>query len=203
MKVENTDLDGVLLISPTTNFEDFRGQYIETYNKKEYYKKVLKLRSHGIEKKKNMHWKYDVVYNSLNFRLTDFQCALGISQLSKIKMFLNKRKKIFDFYVKNLRNLKKFEVPEYKNKILPSYHLFFLHLKFATLVKKKKFFSYMKKNKINIMYHYIPIYNFKSFRGKSHGKNAEKYFLSSISLPIHYSLTKYQLSFIVSKIKKF
>ena len=38
MKVENTDLDGVLLISPTTNFEDFRGQYIETYNKKEYAK---------------------------------------------------------------------------------------------------------------------------------------------------------------------
>ena len=174
-----------------------------TTNSKNLKKVLIQLRSNGITKEKKYNWISKSKVSGFNFNLTDFQCALGISQLSKIKMFLNKRKKIFDFYVKNLRNLKKFEVPEYKNKILPSYHLFFLHLKFATLVKKKKFFSYMKKNKINIMYHYIPIYNFKSFRGKSHGKNAEKYFLSCISLPIHYSLTKYQLSFIVSKIKKF
>ena len=57
----------------------------------------------------------------------------------------------------------------------------------------------MRKNKINVMYHYIPIYKFKSFKGKYIGRNSNKYFLSSVSLPIYYSLNKNQQKYIIKK----
>ena len=108
---------------------------------------------------------------------------------------------IYDYYKKNLNNLKKFKLIEYKKNIFPSYHLFFLHLKNASLKAKKKFFNYMRKNKINVMYHYIPIYKFKSFKGNILVEI--KYFLSSVSLPIYYSLNKNQQKYIIKKIKAF
>ena len=66
---------------------------IITTNSKSIYDKLILLRSHGIQRNTKKHWEYDV-YNSLNFRLTDIQCTLGISQLSKIDKFVYKRKKI-------------------------------------------------------------------------------------------------------------
>ena len=95
-----------------------------TSNKKNYYLKIKKLRSHGIEKNKQMHWKYNVVYNSLNFRLTDFQCALGITQLDKIKKFVRMRRKISEFYRKKLRKNKNFSFPNHNKNYLSSHHLF-------------------------------------------------------------------------------
>ena len=58
-----------------------------TTNNKKFYKKIKELRSLGIQRSPKKHWQYQVVGNGLNFRLTDFQCALGISQLVKIKKF--------------------------------------------------------------------------------------------------------------------
>ena len=59
---------------------------IITTNNKSLDKKIKLLRSHGIIKKKD-HWKYDIKHPSLNFRLNDFQCSLGISQLKRINSF--------------------------------------------------------------------------------------------------------------------
>ena len=59
------------------------------------------LRSHGISKSKS-HWKYDVLLSGYNYRLSDINCALGLSQLKKINKFLNKRKKYMSSIRKNL-----------------------------------------------------------------------------------------------------
>ena len=80
-------------LHPLKSITTGEGGVVQT-NNNEIYKKILKLRSHGIQRKKN-HWDYDVVYNSLNFRLSDINCALGISQLKKLNYFLLKRKKFF------------------------------------------------------------------------------------------------------------
>ena len=74
-----------------------------------------------------MHWKYDVVYNSLNFRLTDFQCALGISQLKKITKFVNKRKKIYHYYKNKLKKNKNLSLPNHNRDYVSSHHLFIVN----------------------------------------------------------------------------
>ena len=173
-----------------------------TLNKKNYYKKIVKLRSHGIEKNKHMHWKYDVVYNSLNFRLTDFQCALGISQLDKIKIFIKMRKKISHYYKSKLTN-KNISFPDHDKKYLSSHHLFILNIKNFNLKKKDDFLKYMKRKKIILQYHYIPIFYFKIFQGKFIGKKSNIYYNTSLSLPIYYNLPFKKIDYVIRNINNY
>ena len=68
---------------------------IVTTNNFKIAKNVELYRSHGILRNNKKHWKYDVVKHGYNYRLSDINCALGLSQLKKINLFLNKRKKYF------------------------------------------------------------------------------------------------------------
>ena len=67
---------------------------IITTNNKTLLEKMKMIRSHGIKRSYNKHWKYEVLLNGLNFRLTDFQSALGLSQLKKLINLFKKGKKI-------------------------------------------------------------------------------------------------------------
>ena len=64
---------------------------IVTTNKKEIYKKIISYRSHGIKRNKNKHWEYDIVNSGYNFRLSDINCSLGLSQLKKLNKFIKKK----------------------------------------------------------------------------------------------------------------
>ncbi|RPG99782.1 MAG: hypothetical protein CBC78_000740 [Candidatus Pelagibacter sp. TMED118] len=172
-------------------------------NSRELYDKMRLFRSHGIERKKNQHWKYNINNSGLNFRLTDFQCALGISQLSKVNKFLTKRKKIALIYRKKLKELKQIEIINHNANYISSNHLFLMHIKNFSLEKKNKFIKYMLKNKIVLQYHYIPIYKFKVYRGNHIKKNSETYYKNTVSLPIYYSLSANDQNYIVKKIKSF
>lgn len=176
---------------------------IVTTNDKKLDQKIKIIRSLGIKKNKKKHWDYDVVENGFNFRLTDFQCALGISQLSKIDYFIKRRKKIADKYIEALKKINSIIIPKYKNKYLSSHHLFLINLKENKLKIKEKFIKFMLKNKILIQYHYIPIYKFKNFKGKFLKKNSEIYYKNCLSLPIYVNLTKKEQEYIISKIITF
>jgi dTDP-4-amino-4,6-dideoxygalactose transaminase len=173
-----------------------------TTNSRKIDSKIKQLRSNGIIKNKKI-WLNDSNFIGQNFNLTDFQCAMGISQLKKINKFLKNRKIIFDRYSSQLKNLKKIKIVKYSKNIIPSYHLYLIHLSTSSIKKKEKFFKYMKKNKINLMYHYIPLYKYKSFKGKFIKTESEKYYLSCFSLPIYYSLKNKQQKYIISKIKEY
>lgn len=173
-----------------------------TTNNRSLYDKVKKLSSLGIQKTKN-HWKYEVLYTGLNFRLNDFQSALGISQLQKLKKFLNFRKKISKEYIKSLKNFKQIQLPIFKKSYKSSNHLFIIRLKNFSLNKKNIFIKYMLKKKIFLQYHYIPIYKFKIFKGKYLSKNSEVYFNTAISLPIYFGLKRQQQKYIIKNIKNY
>jgi dTDP-4-amino-4,6-dideoxygalactose transaminase len=177
---------------------------IVTTNNKKIDKLVKSLRSHGITRSKTKHWEYDVLHNSLNFRLTDFQCDLGINQLLKIKKFIKKRKKIADYYEKKLKKLSEYVhiKTEYKSH-KPAYHLILINIKNCNLKKKEKLLKFMQKNNINLQYHYIPIYKFKVFKDKYIKGQNEKYFNSTVSLPVYVDLTFKQINFILSKLNIF
>ena len=174
-----------------------------TTNNKKFDKKIKSFRSLGIEKKKGNYWKYNVGHYGLNFRLTDFQCALGINQLKKIDIFLKKRKFISEFYNKHLGKINEIITPSEDTKYQSSNHLYIIKLKNGNHKLKDKFINYMKKKNIYLQYHYIPIYKFKIFKDKYIGKKSNIYYSSAVSLPIYYGLSNTQLNFIVRSIRSF
>ena len=176
---------------------------IVTTNSKKLGEKIKKLRSLGIEKNNAKHWKYDVKYIGFNFRLNDFQCALGTNQIAKISKFISYRRKVFKNYQKLLNNLKDINLPKHNSSYQSAHHLFIITLKKPNFIKKENLIKFMYKNKVLLQYHYIPIYKFKIFHGKFINKNSETYYKSAISLPIYYGLTYKQQVYIVKKIKEF
>jgi dTDP-4-amino-4,6-dideoxygalactose transaminase len=178
-----------------------------TTNNKDFFKRIIFLRSHGIDKHKNFHWKYNIYESGFNYRLSDVNCALGLGQLKKINKFVNYRKRVFKFYSNELKKfVKTIILPHYKlNK--PSYHLFLISINFKKVIStKNKFLSYLKKNKIFCQYHYIPIYKFKLFNRKLNlkfYKGSEFYYKNTISLPIFYNLSIITQKNIIKKIKFF
>ncbi len=177
---------------------------IVTTNSKKLDEKIKKIRSLGIQKSNKKHWEYDVKYPGFNFRLNDFQCSLGISQLNKVKRFLKYRKKIADKYNKQLKNIPDIAIPIHLKEYISSNHLYLINLKIPNYKKKEKLIKYMLKNKIILQSHYIPIYKFNLYRGKQHlSYNTQIYYNSTISLPIYYNLSSKEQNYIINLINKF
>ena len=178
-----------------------------TTNNKVFYSRIVSSRSHGINKDKNFHWKYNLSKSGFNYRLSDVNCALGLGQLKKISKFLNYRRKVFDIYKVELeRIINIITFPSYKIS-LPSYHLFLISIDFKKIRSTKdKLLQFLKKNNIFCQYHYIPIYKFKLFNQKinlNNYKGAEFYYKNTISLPIFYDLNINFQKKIINKIKTF
>ena len=179
---------------------------IITTNNSKIAESIRLFRSHGISRNKKDYWKYDVLKNGLNYRLSDINCALGLSQLKKINFFIKKRKKIFETYVSELKNFNSnLIIPNYSKNIKSSYHLFIINIIFDKLKKSKDhFIRYLNRNNIFPQYHYIPIHKFRIYDGKVFNfVGADKYFKCSISLPIFVNLSLKEQRKIIKVIKKY
>lgn len=190
---------------PIKSITTFEGGAITT-NSKSVYNFSKLLTNHGIIKNisKKKKWLYDQKILGFNFRLSDVSCALGISQIKRIKKFIKKRNYIAKFYSKNLKDLP-LKLPKIDKNILSSYHLFVISL---TDNKRDNFFEFMSKHKIQLQYHYIPVYKHTFFKKKFKFKsinfpNMEYYYKHSISLPIFFDLNKKDLERIINLIKFF
>jgi len=175
-------------------------------NSKKIAKKIRSLRSHGIERDKKEYWKYDIKQLGFNYRLSDINCALGVSQLLKLDKFIKKRREIFLNYVNEINQISK-NISIYKNKnLINGFHLIVLNINFENFnTSKDSFFKFLNKFNIFPQYHYNPIYRFSFFKKKLSQDfiGAEKFYKNSISLPIFYDLKKQEIEYIVKKIKLF
>ena len=164
--------------------------------KKEHFSTASKFIAHGFIKKS--HWHYDIRKLGMNYRLSDINCALGISQLKKIKKFIYKREKIYKLYKSFFLNLKNyFTLPKYSKEIKPAYHLFLLHFNENKIKKNKnQIFRYFLKNKIILQQHYVPINHFSFFKKKESFLNANKYIKTVFSLPIYYNLSEKKIKLV-------
>jgi len=179
---------------------------IVTTNNIKIAKNIKLFRSHGILRNKKKYWHYDVLSHGFNYRLSDLNCALGLSQLKKINFFLKKRRKIYEKYLKEFKNLnKRLIVPKYSSKIKPSYHLFLLIIAFDEIKKSKDhFMKYLNKQNIFAQQHYIPIYKFDIYKGKLNNfYGSEKYFKNSVSIPIFVNLNNKDQKKIINVIKNY
>ncbi len=176
---------------------------VVTTNVKKIDNEIKNFRSLGIERNQKKHWIYDVINKGFNFRLTDFQCSLGMSQLKRINKFLEKRKNIAKRYDLNLKNIKGINIQLKENKYVSSNHLYLINIVNRNLGFKNKFINYMLKKRISLQYHYIPIYKFKIFKNKFSLQGSEDYYKSTVSLPIYYDLSISDQYKVINHIKKF
>ena len=176
-------------------------------NSKSYDKKIKLIRNHSLYlTKKDGPWHYEVKEPGNNFRLTDFQCALGISQLKKLNFFIKKRREIANVYYKYLKHDERFTLPIERKNIYHSYHLFPLQINFEKIkLNKKGIFNKFKKNNINLQVHYKPLHLQPFFR-KFHNNRKDQLIVSEslykkeISLPIFPSLKKIDLFKVIKQL---
>ena len=123
---------------------------IVTTNNIKIAKNIKLLRSHGILRNKKKYWEYDVLKHGFNYRLSDINCALGLSQLEKINFFLKKRKTFYKKYKLELQNFNPhLLLPKYSKNIKSSHHLFIINIMFDKIKKNKNhFLKYLNKNNI-------------------------------------------------------
>ena len=192
-----------------------------TTNSKETYEDILKLRSHGIEKnKKNWKnkklaftknkpntWYYEMQDLGFNYRLTDFQCALGLSQIKKLNFISKYREKLAKKYDEEFCGIKNLFIPQLNKRKLSSNHLYVLNINFKKFkISRNDFMRHLFKKGIITQVHYIPIplhpYYKKNYSMKNL-PNALKYYSEAISIPIHCKLTlksQKKIIFIIKKI---
>ena len=192
-------------LHPLKTITSGEGGIITTNNIK-IAKNIRLYRNHGILRNKNEYWKYDVLKFGFNYRLSDINCALGLSQLNKINSFVKKRKKIYEKYIQELKNFNSdLIMPKYSKTIKPSFHLFLINIMFSKIKKNKDhFMKYLVKNNIYAQQHYIPIYKFKIYKKISnHFSGSEKYFKNSVSIPIFFNLNNDDQNKIIKIIKNY
>ena len=198
---------------PVKNITTGEGGAITT-NNEELYKKLLMLRTHGITKDKNLFfndinepWYYEQQALGFNYRITDFQCALGISQLKRLDKFIKRRREIVDFYREKFLDDERFCLLKEKDFSKAAFHLCPLLINFKKIkIDKKEFFLKLKNKGLNLQVHYIPVHMQPYYRKigfkKGDYPKAEAYYEKTISLPMYYDLSKKDLTYIVDTIKK-
>lgn len=178
-------------------------------NNKKTIDEINLLKTHGVQKKKNQKqiWNYEMIKLGFNYRITDFQCALGISQLKKLKKFLDKRKKIAKIYDKHFHQVPNIITPKINRKVGHAYHLYPLRIDFRKFkISKENFFKRLRKKKIYLQVHYIPIYKQPFYKNLFNLKKkqfpvAERFYEEEVSLPIYYGLKLSSQLKVISSIK--
>ena len=169
---------------------------------------IAQLRNHGIIKSDRQDtldppWYYEATSLGFNYRLTDIQSALGISQLSKLEEFLAKRRNIAQAYDKLFADDSRFLIPRRRTNIEHSYHLYSLQFDFSVgQCTRSQLFHEMEKKGIMLQVHYIPVYWHPIYVQKfgyprGYCQNAEKFYSREFSLPIHPGLTLDDANYVV------
>ena len=187
---------------PVKNITTGEGGAVLT-NNKFIFEKIKLLRSHNI-KKFFFNWFYDVKFLGYNYRITDIQSALGISQLSKINVFLKKRRKIAKVYDNLFKNNDIIKYPIVREKCLHAYHLYPIRVNFRKLkISKLTFLKLLRKLGINPQLHYKPVHMLTLYKkkfGKKTLKESEKYYSETLSLPVFYEMTLHQVNFVARSV---
>jgi len=178
-----------------------------TTNSKSIYKKLIELRSHGMVKNESMDpWQYEMHSLGFNYRITDIQASLGISQLKKLDNFLKKREAIAKKYDLAFEKTDINSLYTYNGK--SSYHLYVVQVDFDKYsFSKKDLFIDMKKKNIGLQVHYIPInkqpYYLNLGYGSEHTPIMDNYYKKSFSIPMFPSLKNVEQDYVIKTLLEY
>lgn len=196
---ENSDCS-ILSFHPVKHITTGEGGAVTT-NSKEIYEKLLELRAHGIKRFPDAApWYYEMHSLGFNYRITDMQAALGISQLKKLDSFIKRRKEIALKYDKALLN--SVVKPLYSFNQNSSYHLFVVKVDFSKLnISKMELFNKMREKNIGLQLHYIPINKQPYYKSLGYGNEdtpiMNKYYDECFSLPMYSSLSNEEQEYVI------
>lgn len=178
-------------------------------NNRELYEKLIRLRSHGITRNPEFMqgesdgpWYYQQIDLGYNYRMTDLQAALGLSQLQRIDEFVERRQVLAAEYNEKLANLP-VVIPRQNPDCYSAWHLYVIQV---APQKRRRIFEDLRQNNIGVNVHYIPVHTQPYYQrlGFHYGDFpvAESYYEATISLPMYYTLTNEQQDYVVKTLKQ-
>ena len=200
---------------PVKNMTTGEGGAITT-NSKKIYERLLRLRNHGMSREENLcqdktmlydekgnlnTWYYEMTELGFNYRITDIQCALGLSQLSKLDKFIARRHEIAKKYDKAFSQ-SDLITPLYYFDGNSSYHLYVVKVDFSkTNLTRSELFAAMRKKNIGIMVHYIPINKQPYYRKLGYGNEntpvMDDYYEKCFSLPMYPKMSDEEQAYVI------
>lgn len=179
-------------------------------NNKELKQNLLQLRSHGITRDRNVmteaannegSWYYQQIALGFNYRMTDIQAALGVSQMQRIDEFVAKRKKMARHYDEKLSDLPLI-LPYQHQDTLSAWHLYVVQIDpKKTDRTRRQIFEFLKEKQIGVNVHYIPVHMqpFYAELGFKKGDfpRAEAYYEQIITLPLYFGLTEEEQDYVI------
>ena len=172
-------------------------------NHKHLYDRLLRLRSHGITKDPSEMdgasdgpWYYQQLEMGFNYRITDLQAALGISQMDRLDAFVERRRALGSRYDRLLQALP-LQIPGQRPGALSSWHLYVVKLDPVRSKRSRaEAFAFLKENGISANVHYIPIHTQPHYRALGFRTGdypiSEAYYQGALTLPLFFDLTEAQ-----------
>jgi len=194
---------GVFSFHPVKHIACGEGGMLTT-NSKELYEKLMLLRTHGITKdnmvENHGNWYYEMIALGFNYRLTDFQSALGITQLAKNNKGVAQRNEISSTYKKAFKGKIKFQ--DLPAKTYNAHHLFIIEVE-----NRKELYDFLHSKGILAQIHYVPVHTMPYYKNIGYLDaglvHAEKYYSRCISLPMYPTLSNEEQSYVINKVLEF
>jgi len=199
----------ILSFHPVKHITTGEGGMILTDNP-EFYEKLRSFRHHGIVRDipHKDSWYYEIRDLGYNYRLTDFQCALGIGQINKLDSFVQRRREIVKMYNDAFSKIQEIVTPFESETVKSSYHLYIIRLCLEKLtVDRKEIFKALQSDNIGVNVHYIPVHLHPYYRthfGYKEGDypKAEQYYEHTITLPIFPKMSDDDVRFVIRSVEK-
>ena len=174
---------------------------------------LRRFRNHGIssearQRQASGQWYYEMVLLGFNYRLTDIACALGLSQLTKLRANLARRREIAARYTAAFRDLPGLIPPSVRAEMNPAWHLYPIRVDSAKLtVDRGQIFRALRAENIGVNVHYIPVHLHPYYRGQFGHRDGERPVAEAayerlISLPMFHGMTDTDVGDVVQAVSK-
>ena len=192
-----------------------------TTNDEQVYRRLLRLRSHGIIKGDDPYqdpesaqtdgvpnpWYYEMQELGFHYRITDIQCALGLSQLAKLNKFVERRRQLVARYDLAFAGSKLIQPAQKSGRKLSSHHLYSVRIDFAAAgISRAALMQELRHRGLICQVHYIPVPAHPYYRSlgfnPEHYPNAQAYYRQALSIPLFYDLTDGQQDYVIALLKE-
>lgn len=179
-------------------------------NNRTYYEKLRLFRGHGITQtayaKEQGDWYYEMTDLGYNYRMTDIQAALGMSQMNRLDEFIEKRQELAHLYTEKINQLTTLSAPKQLANTQSGWHLYSAQLDETVLGKtRKEVFEDLRNANIGVHVHYIPVYWHPYYQELGYKKGicpkAEQWYERALTLPLHPQMNEADVDFVLSYFK--